>query len=177
MVANRKPRHEGVICTTKRRGKPPEVFYGSIAEIGRHLGTSYRSAWNIIEVGTKTRKNWRAMTPEEFEEHYQPPKEYVYSGKKVNLMANWRITFFKDWKPGDAYPDPKTETERRWSGNPTDFARFAGVPVSTAYNMVKTHRREPTLILVHSAKKWRIARIREHSKAVPHRKVKQATAP
>ena len=156
-----KLKHVGVLRPTVPE---PEVFWGTVEEVADHMGVTRRSAENLLSGKVaSTRRGHRAMTPEEQEKYYQPPrfKERKKAPRKnYSNKRNWYITFFKDWKRGKPYPQ---EECRRFSGNPQEFVRFVGCNVGQVYRMINWYEgcKEEKYPLK-SIKGWTIARIRRY---------------
>lgn len=160
-MANR-TRHVGVIRPTVPR---PQIFWGTIDEVAAHLGISRRATVSLLDGVTKsTRKGHRAMTEEEQEKYYQPPKPPKKKPSKRNTNYNqkmyWKITFFKDWKKGEPYPQ---EPDRIFSGTPQEFVRFTNCNIGQIYRLINWHDGNEEKYPLKSIKGWTIARIRRYT--------------
>ena len=157
-----KTTHRGIIKPTVPN---PRIFWGSVQEIADHCGIGYRSALLIFQFdGRETRNGYRAMTEEEQKKHYQPPKYKEPKKSKRGKYGSrlcWKITFFKDWKKGEKYPDPD-DSSLRFTGSPQDFCAFVECNQGMVYRLLNTHMKVPENNKLKSIKGWTIARIRKY---------------
>lgn len=154
-------RHVGVLRPTVPE---PEVFWGTIDEVAEHIGVSRRAAYNILDGKTaSSRRGHRAMTEEEKEKYYQPPRpkppKKNSRPKHYSNKRNWYITFFKDWKKGEKSPK---EEHRRFSGNPQEFVKFTNCNIGQVYRLINWYEGNEEKYPLKSIKGWTIARIRRY---------------
>jgi hypothetical protein len=157
--------HRGIIKPTVPN---PVIFWGSANEIAEKCNITYRNVLIMFSSAGKnrvSRNGYRAMTEDELEMYYQPPKPpkppKPLVMKSVVVRMHWVITFFKDWRKGDKYPDP-SEEGRKFSGNPQEFIRFINCNAGSVYRMIETHDGLKPKYPVHSIHGWSISRIRRY---------------
>lgn len=159
-----KLKHIGIIKPTVPN---PLIFWGSKQDVAKKLEITYRAVTEITSGRIKvSRKGYRLMTPEEEILYYQPPKPPKPKNKipvKFESKCHWKLTFFKDWKKGDKYPDP-SEKLRRFSGTPQEFSKHIGCNQGMVYRLINTHLGRPEKYKLRSIKGWSIARTRMFDK-------------
>lgn len=159
--------HRGIIKDTFPK---PTVFWGTLQEIADHCDIKYRAAALLFQdLKRSTRSGFRAMTEEEQELHYQPPKAKPISrrtSKTYESKKNWKITFFKNWKKGEKYPDLKEEPDRIFTGSPQEFSLMVNCNLGMIYRLINTHEGKKEKYPLKSIKGWTIARIRRYGKDI-----------
>ena len=163
-----KIRHIGFIKDTRPE---PTIYYGSIAGAVDVVGISRRAIYLILDGHRKkTRTGWRKMMDEEYEKYYQPPtppKKARISKEGDRKMRHWKVLFIKDYEGGKAPKDPS----RRFSGSPSEMAKFSGLSYVLLRRLVLTKIGEcpETEIPLRSLQGWKVVRVKKRDSPKPER--------